>query len=69
MDVDETSNETEVQSNENMFKNHKKKANQSKDDDKKDIDFIEIGSNVFLNKKTNQTYEIADDNDLDEDLF
>ena len=30
---------------------------------------IEIGTNVFLNKKTNQTYEIADDNDLDEDLF
>ena len=63
-----------------MFKNHKKKANQlnekdvdedidETDDDKKDIDFIEIGSNVFLNKKTNQTYEMSDDNDLDEDIF
>jgi hypothetical protein len=35
----------------------------------KDIDFIEIGNNVYLNKKTDKTYEIADDNDLDEDLF
>ena len=63
-----------------MFSNHKKKANQSNEKDhdedsyetdvaKKDIDFIEIGTNVFLNKKTNQTYEIADDNDLDEDVF
>ena len=124
MDVDEPSNETEVQFNENivtedemrfvkwfdnnkdyskdweknllkvkdiklrlfkqqnnitdcMFKNHKKKANQPNektdedetDDDKKDIDFIEIGSNVFVNKKNNQTYEVADDDDLNEDLF
>jgi hypothetical protein len=37
----------------------------------KDIDFIEIGNNVYLNKKTNKTYEIAPDDDLDddEDLF
>ena len=35
----------------------------------KDIDFVEIGNNVFLNKKNNQTYEIADDDDLNEDLF
>ena len=35
----------------------------------KDIDFIEIGNNVYLNKKTNKTYEIADDDDLNEDLF
>jgi hypothetical protein len=48
-----------------MFKNHKKKVEPSN----KDIDFIEIGNNVYLNKKNNQTYEIADDNDLDEDLF
>jgi hypothetical protein len=67
-----------------MFKNHKKKSKQSKqsnkiddvDDDEtevqsKDIDFVEIGNNVFLNKKTNKTYEIAPDDDLDddEDLF
>lgn len=63
-----------------MFTNHKKKANQPNekdvdedidetDDDKKDIDFIEIGNNVFLNKKTNKTYEMSDDNDLDEDIF
>jgi len=50
VDVDEPSNETEVQSN-------------------KDIDFIEIGNNVYLNKTTNKTYEIADDDDLNEDLF
>ena len=37
--------------------------------DEKDIDFVEIGNNVFLNKKNNQTYEIADDDDLNEDLF
>ena len=37
--------------------------------DDKDNDFIEIGNNVFLNKKNNQTYEIADDDDLNEDLF
>jgi hypothetical protein len=52
-----------------MFKNHKKKAKHSKDDDKKDIDFIEIGNNVFLDKKNNKTYEIADDDDLNEDLL
>ena len=34
-----------------------------------DIDFIEIGRNVFVNKKNNQTYEVADDDDLNEDLF
>jgi hypothetical protein len=65
--------------NECMFKNHKKKSKQSKqsneeddvdvDDDEEDIDFIEIGDNVFLNKKTNLEYEIADDDDLNEDLF
>jgi hypothetical protein len=68
--------------NECMFKNHKKKSKQSKqsneiddvDDDEtevqsKDIDFIEIGDNVFLNKKNDQVYEIADDDDLNEDLF
>ena len=49
--VDEQSNETEVQSIENMFSNHKKNANQSKDDDKKVIDFVEIANNVFLDKK------------------
>ena len=40
--------------------------------DDKDIDFVEIGNNVYLNKKTNKTYEIADDftiDDLNEDLF
>jgi hypothetical protein len=63
-----------------MFKNHKKKSKQSNeiddvdvdedvDDDEVDIDFIEIGNNVFLNKKNDQVYEIADDDDLDEDLF
>jgi hypothetical protein len=65
-----------------MFKNHKKKSKQSNEIDDvdvdedvdedvvdKDNDFIEIGNNVYLNKKTNKTYEIADDNDLDEDLF
>jgi hypothetical protein len=68
-----------------MFKNHKKKSKQSKqsneiddvDDDEievqsKDIDFVEIGNNVFLNKKTNKTYELVPDNDFlddDEDLF
>ncbi len=65
--------------NECMFKNHKKKSKQSKqsneeddvvvDDDEEDIDFIEIGDNVFLNKKNDQEYEIADDDDLNEDLF
>jgi len=39
------------------------------DDDEEDIDFIEIGDNVFLNKKNEQVYEIADDDDLNEDLF
>ena len=54
-----------------MFSNHKKKANQLSETnvDEKDTDFVEIGNNVFLNKKTNKTYEIADDNDLDDDLF
>ena len=61
-----------------MFKNHKKnQPNETyvdedideTDDDKKYIDFIEIGCNVFVNKKTNQTYEVADDDDLNEDLF
>jgi len=70
--------------NECMFKNHKKKSKQSNEIDdvdvdedvddetevqSKDIDFVEIGNNVFLNKKTNKTYEIADDDDLNEDLF
>ena len=70
--------------NECMFKNHKKKSKQSKQSNEiddvdidetevqsKDIDFVEIGNNVFLNKKTNKTYEIAPDDDLneDEDLF
>jgi hypothetical protein len=31
--------------------------------------FVEIATNVYLNKKNNQTYEIADDDDLNEDLF
>ena len=35
----------------------------------KDINFVQIANNVFLNKKTNETYEIADDNDLDEDII
>jgi hypothetical protein len=52
--------------NECMFKNHKKKSKQSKqsneEDDvdidetevqSKDIDFVEIATNVYLNKKTN----------------
>jgi hypothetical protein len=70
-----------------MFKNHKKKSKQSNEIDdvdvetdvddenmvqsNKDIDFIEIGNNVYLNKKTNKTYELAPDDDLneDEDLF
>jgi hypothetical protein len=63
-DVDEASNEiddmdvdeTDVD-DENMVQSNK------------DIDFIEIGNNVYLNKKTNKTYEIADDDDLNEDLF
>ena len=59
--------------NDCMFSNHKKKANQLNQTEvqsnEKDIDFVEIGNDVFLNKKTNQTYEIADDNDLNEDLF
>jgi hypothetical protein len=55
---DEASNETDVD-DENMVQSNK------------DIDFIEIGNNVFLNKKTNLEYEIAPDDDLDddEDLF
>jgi hypothetical protein len=56
IDVDEASNETDVD-DENMVQSNK------------DIDFIEIGNNVYLNKKTNKTYEIADDDDLNEDLF
>jgi type IV secretory pathway VirB4 component len=67
-----------------MFKNHKKKSKQSKQSNKiddvddnetevqsKDIDFVEIATNVYINKKTNQLYEIAPDDDLneDEDLF
>jgi hypothetical protein len=59
-DTDETDVDVDEPSNECMFK----KENQSKD-----IDFIEIGNNVYLNKKTNKTYEIADDDDLNEDLF
>ena len=61
-------------SNECMFKKSKQ-SNETYvddvvvDDDKKDIDFIEIGNNVFLNKKNDQVYEIADDDDLNEDLF
>ena len=52
------------------------KENETDDDEdidepsnEKDIDFVQIGNNVFLNKKTNETYEIEDDNDLDEDIF
>lgn len=59
--VDEPSNETEVQTDVTDV--------DETNVDEKDIDFVEIGNNVFLNKKTNQTYEIVDDNDLDEDLF
>jgi hypothetical protein len=62
--------------NECMFKKKSKQSNKIDDEDdlvqsNKDIDFIEIGNNVFLNKKTNKTYEIAPDDDLneDEDLF
>jgi hypothetical protein len=58
IDIDEASNETDVD-DENMVQSNK------------DIDFIEIGNNVYLNKKTNKTYEIVPDDDLneDEDLF
>ena len=53
---DEASNETDVDVDETEVQS-------------KDIDFIEIGNNVFLNKKNDQVYEIADDDDLNEDLF
>jgi hypothetical protein len=75
--VDEDSDETDVDvdepSNECMLKKLKQ-SNEIDDVDvdepsNKDIDFIEIGNNVYLNKKTNKTYEIADDDDLNEDLF
>jgi hypothetical protein len=56
--VDEDTDETDVDDDETEVQS-------------KDIDFIEIGNNVYLNKKTNLEYEIAPDDDLDddEDLF
>ena len=64
-DVDEASNETDVDTDETDVDVDETEVQS------KDIDFIEIGNNVYLNKKTNKTYEIAPDDDLDddEDLF
>jgi hypothetical protein len=62
-DVDEASNETDVDTDETDVDVDETEVQS------KDIDFIEIGNNVFLNKKNDQVYEIADDDDLNEDLF
>ena len=67
VDVDEPSNEC-------MFKKSKQSneiddVDVDEDVDEDVVDFIEIGNNVFLNKKNDQVYEIADDDDLNEDLF
>jgi hypothetical protein len=71
-DVVEASNETEVDTDETEVDTDETDVDIDETEvQSKDIDFIEIGNNVFLNKKTNKTYEIAPDDDLDddEDLF
>jgi hypothetical protein len=61
VDDDEDTDETDVVVDE--------ASNETEVQSKKDNDFIEIATNVYLNKQNNKTYEIADDDDLDEDLF
>jgi uncharacterized protein (UPF0335 family) len=76
-DTDETDVDVDEPSNECMFKKAKQSneiddvvVDEDVDEDvvDEDVDFIEIGNNVYLNKKTNKTYEIAADDDLNDDL-